>query len=163
MGSSTSSPLWTVPTLKSLLFFQQRGCTPGARPIFCLNHSLAMLAALLSWQLKGLHGTRNVPPKSLEFTPPRFNSSTLTNGGWKISFLLGWHIFRDYVNFREGILLTSSTDLKIPKHVLITEGETMCSKSPGGNVGMCVKRFLKTKNIHWWKLINSKTLHVDRY
>ena len=31
------------------------------------------------------------------FTPSKFNSSPLKNDGWKITFLLGWLIFRGYV------------------------------------------------------------------
>ena len=38
-------------------------------------------------------------------TPPKFNSSPLKNDGWKITFLLGWLIFRgELLNF-QGVLI----------------------------------------------------------
>ena len=34
--------------------------------------------------------------------PPKFNSLPLKNDGWKITFLLGWLIFRGYVKLPGG-------------------------------------------------------------
>ena len=58
------------------------------------------------------------------FTLPETNSSHLRMDGWKISFLLGWPVFRGYVSFREG---------------------TGCSYHQFGDVGFFVCDFMMCK------------------
>ena len=52
-------------------------------------------SAIVSREKKGL-----ITWRIILVTPPKFSSSPLKNDGWKITFLLGWPIFRGYVSFR---------------------------------------------------------------
>ena len=45
--------------------------------------------------------------KTFNFTPPEFNSSPLKDDGWKITFLLGWLIFRGYVKLPGSIVISA--------------------------------------------------------
>ena len=53
--------------------------------------------------------------QSLALTIPETNSSHLKIDGWKMSFLLGCHLFRCYVNFRE-----CNNSLIFPKMALLS-------------------------------------------
>ena len=50
--------------------------------------------------LKEIQLSRNLE-SAIQYTTPKFKSSPLKNGGWKMSFLLGLPIFRgELLNFR---------------------------------------------------------------
>ena len=59
--------------------------------------------------------------------PPKFNSSPLKNGGLKITFLLGWLIFRGYVKLEDKLWTSGGNGIWTKKKLLDVESiHTSC-------------------------------------